>query len=422
MDDRSFHLHIDRQCNDTLYFNLSADALLDTVSNGNASFDEMMVNVIVPPRPELIWDGSSFVATSGMDSYAWLLNGEYLEGVEVSNYSPEFVPGIYQVEKYNEFGCKARSEGVELFALFYVSKEHGAIGGEASQLVAKEQDGTSVEAIPDVGYHFASWSDGLLTPERTEVSVTAGMTVTATFSVNVYTISALPNNADYGQVEGAGEYEHGQQVALTATPATGYHFVHWTEGDDVVSEDATYEFEATANRDLTAHFLLSTFAATFIIENEHCVAISDAVITLDQTENPPGDYIFANLEPGKYSYLVKAGQHFEAPGEVEVIDQDIFLTVVMKVDDTSIVEPKVSELKVYPNPVSGILHLEFTNYSNQAVHIFIISVHGQQIKSKLVTDKGAQHQQFDMQGLIPGVYLITLEHEDGVILEKIIVQ
>ena len=40
-------------------------------------------------------------------------------------------------------------------------------------------DGTPVTAVPDAGYHFVSWSDGVLTAARTDTNVTADMNVTA---------------------------------------------------------------------------------------------------------------------------------------------------------------------------------------------------------------------------------------------------
>ena len=43
-------------------------------------------------------------------------------------------------------------------------------------------------------------------------------------------------------------------ITLTATAEAGYTFLHWAEGEDVVSTAASYSFTATAERTLTAHF------------------------------------------------------------------------------------------------------------------------------------------------------------------------
>ena len=51
-----------------------------------------------------------------------------------------------------------------------------------------------------------------------------------------------------------GTFNYGQTCVATATPNTGYHFVNWTENNSVVSSNATYSFNVTANRNLVANF------------------------------------------------------------------------------------------------------------------------------------------------------------------------
>ena len=38
--------------------------------------------------------------------------------------------------------------------------------------------------MPESGYHFIGWSDGVTTAERTDTDVQAALTVTADFAVN----------------------------------------------------------------------------------------------------------------------------------------------------------------------------------------------------------------------------------------------
>ena len=69
-----------------------------------------------------------------------------------------------------------------------------------------------------------------------------------------YVIEAGSSIAEGGSVAGAGTYEKGQEVTLTATPAKDYEFVAWMEGDNVVSTDATYVFTVEKKRSLVAEF------------------------------------------------------------------------------------------------------------------------------------------------------------------------
>jgi hypothetical protein len=70
------------------------------------------------------------------------------------------------------------------YALAYSAGPGGTISGAASQAVPWNGSGTTVTAVPNTGFHFAGWSDGVGTAARTEASVTADLSVTATFAAN----------------------------------------------------------------------------------------------------------------------------------------------------------------------------------------------------------------------------------------------
>jgi hypothetical protein len=53
---------------------------------------------------------------------------------------------------------------------------------------------------------------------------------------------------------GDGTYNQGQSCTVTATAITGYTFVCWMEGSDVVSTEANYTFTVNSNRTLVANF------------------------------------------------------------------------------------------------------------------------------------------------------------------------
>jgi hypothetical protein len=71
---------------------------------------------------------------------------------------------------------------LDTYTLTYTAGTGGTISGTTPQTVAYGGSGTEVTAEPDAGYHFASWSDGVLTAARTETNVTADVNVTASFS------------------------------------------------------------------------------------------------------------------------------------------------------------------------------------------------------------------------------------------------
>lgn len=91
------------------------------------------------------------------------------------------------------------------------------------------------------------------------VNVTENFSIHAQFAPFVYSITAVPNHSNYGNVSGAGEYEHGQQVHLLASPNEGHIFVNWTEDGIEISELAEFNFTALENKSFMAHFSPETF-------------------------------------------------------------------------------------------------------------------------------------------------------------------
>ena len=67
-------------------------------------------------------------------------------------------------------------------------------------------------------------------------------------------------------MEGAGGYNHGETVTLTATENTGYTFTGWTKNGATVSTDATYTFAASGNETYTANFSLNTYTVSVKVE------------------------------------------------------------------------------------------------------------------------------------------------------------
>ena len=123
----------------------------------------------------------------------------------------------------------------------------------------------TLTATPSTGYEFVEWQDGNTENPRT-ISVTSNATYTATFQVRNYTVTAVPNNALWGSVTGAGTYAHGASATVEATPATDYHFVRWSND----STSNPYTFTVTNNVSLTAFFemdVINYYDVTVLTDN-----------------------------------------------------------------------------------------------------------------------------------------------------------
>src|SRR5207249_4131348 len=69
--------------------------------------------------------------------------------------------------------------------LTYIAGANGTITGTLSQIVTMNGDGTAVTVVADSGFHFVNWSpDGSTINPRTDLDVTADISVTANFAQN----------------------------------------------------------------------------------------------------------------------------------------------------------------------------------------------------------------------------------------------
>ncbi len=86
-----------------------------------------------------------------------------------------------------------------------------------------------IAAIPNPGYRFQRWNDGVTDSSRT-VYLTQDTLFTAYFLENdMSEVRATSTNDTLGTVDGGGWYHQGVTVTLTARPADSCYFVMWTD-------------------------------------------------------------------------------------------------------------------------------------------------------------------------------------------------
>lgn len=140
-----------------------------------------------------------------------------------------------------------------------------SVGGTVSGAGSYSHGTTAtLSALPNEGYRFVNWTKDDV-PVSTQINYSFIVDGPGNYTANFlpfYEITATANPEVGGTVSGAGEYYQGETVVLTATPATGYGFVNWTENNVEVSTSATYSFNASADRTLVANFDIASI--TFI--------------------------------------------------------------------------------------------------------------------------------------------------------------
>ncbi len=140
------------------------------------------------------------------------------------------------------------------YAVSYTTDGNGSITGSTPQTVDYGNNGTSVTATPLAGYRFDSWSDGVTTATRSELNVVANVFATARFTAITYTATytAGPNGSINGNSSQTIQYA-GNTAPVTATPATGYRFTGWSDGNINATRS---DLNITASLSVTANFEL----------------------------------------------------------------------------------------------------------------------------------------------------------------------
>lgn len=253
-------------------------------------------------------------------------------------YFPEGASAEYPTEE--TFTVKMPGSSVRLYAKFArdtykleLSDNLSAYDADGKQIsdLTKITGDSVITVKPAPGYKLTENSSWNVTGSSHEnindealnagirITMTADTSVSADVAAGEYNI-ALAQAAAGGSAEASasGLLAGGTQVTFTASPARGYEFTGWSDGDKTVSNDASYTFTAEADITLTPVFTAQTGRTLALSSGGngmfqwHIDGVSedayDDVLTLypgetaDITAIPDNGYIVAGwTENGTYS-------------------------------------------------------------------------------------------------------------------------
>ena len=189
------------------------------------------------------------------------------------------------------------------YVLFLSSSnpELGYVSGDGTYYFGEQVE---IAAIANNNCSFSHWSDGVTVNPRI-ITITENISYVAYFEVDQYSVNVFSNDENMGTVTGGGIYEYGSTATIIATPTSGYHFEHWSDG----VEDSVYIFIVTNDTNLTATFTPNVGVANHNEEKWYMFA-ANGIITIRD--------IPINVSVNVYDMLGKLIFHIDRSTEEEL--------------------------------------------------------------------------------------------------------
>ncbi|MDG5800548.1 InlB B-repeat-containing protein [Marinilabiliaceae bacterium ANBcel2] len=353
------------------------------------------------------------------------------------------------------------------YTLYYYPETGGSVDGETSQTVSYGSNGTTVEAVPNSGYYFIEWSDGVTDNPRTDMDVKDDINVAAQFERFTYSVNYTVDEG--GVVEGETEQivKHGDNSSqVVAVAFEGYEFFTWSDGNRNAQRIDNF---VTGDIDVEAIFHIITFTIQYgsgmggsvegaTIQNIDYGDDSEEVKAMARegyyftewsdgvTDNPRVDVnvtadlnVTAQFERYSYTVTYLSGEGGTIVGEtIQTVEHGSFATEVEAVPDegyqfvewsdgetdsyrldvnitsdftiTAEFAPVVSigkvegeELSLYPIPATDVVYVRGLNAAKNYNYRLF------NITGELALTGEISNDQIDVSGLSAGVYIVVID-------------
>ena len=120
----------------------------------------------------------------------------------------------------------AEFEAINFTVTVNCNEDQGSVTGSGT---FQEGSTVTLTATAKDHFRFVQWSDGDINAERT-IILTSDTTLTAEFEAIMFTVT-VEWNAAMGSVIGAGTFQEGTVIELTASAIGGFSFFQWSDGN-----------------------------------------------------------------------------------------------------------------------------------------------------------------------------------------------
>lgn len=279
----------------------------------------------------------------------------------------------------------------------------------------------TITATPNPGWEFVNWTDRItgefISTENPYMFIVEGnVDYYANFQKIILQLVLENSPLDGGITSGAGDYEWGSEVTISATPNEGYTFLYWLNnktGEQINSTSHTFIIDENKTA-YTAYYELDLYWINVIVNPEGAGSVTGTGMYKTGSDvslysEPFGDWEFENwvnmetgevIEDNPYTFKVYENYNFQAN----------FLP------QTSIVDNSDTQIRVYPNPAKHMLYIETP--VNSLVRI--VTLNGSRVVINLNTLQ--TFHQVNVSTLEPSAYLIEVEINGTISYHKFIIQ
>jgi len=276
-------------------------------------------------------------------------------------------------------------------------------------------DNVTIIATPGDGWNFANWSENdinISSDPNYTFRITGNRNITANFANELYFINGSPQPVQAGIVSGTGSFYFGQPATIIATPNIGWNFNNWTENGSEVSNNPSYQFSVSGNRNLIANFNEANFTISCSINPIEAGQASgngiyhygeEAIVSFVKN----GSWEFINWTDNGDTVSNLPEYIFNVDSDRDLVANFDFVSDVEKLDNYDIVPDSYYLSNAYPNPFNPSTKINFGIPESSTVKIFIANVNGQIVRTVLSGAKlpaGNYSSTFNADNLSSGIY------------------
>ncbi|MBS4012686.1 MAG: T9SS type A sorting domain-containing protein, partial [Bacteroidetes bacterium] len=222
--------------------------------------------------------------------------------------------------------------------------------------------------------------------------------------------------------------DHGDGTATLTIFASE---IDMNKADHNVSDDNPWRIEFNMGNHAygNTNMLVKTFTVTFVVKDEDGDVITGASVELDAYDgnDNAGDiwggsgFVYEVWASGDYEYTVSAEGFKPASDIILSVVEDLTINVVLE-DETIGISEIDNNVKIYPNPSTGLFNIEFNGIKG-VVNMTILNYQGQVVSSQTFNSDGAGvSQKLNLGEFAKGIYYVRIQSGDIIKVEKLILQ